>query len=337
MTASVIIPCRREAQYIEKCVRSALANADDGLEIEVLVIDGMSDDGTRDSVARMQAENANVSLIDNPKRITPAAMNIGIERSHGEYIFILGAHAAIPPRYIRDCIDLLRAHSDAWCAGGVIRTIGETPTGKSIAEALSSPFGVGSARFRTGNYCGYVDTLTFGCYYRWVFERIGLFDESLVRNQDDDLNLRIVEAGGKLYMDSSIVAEYYGRSTIRRLYRQYYQYGFWRIFTMRKHGKVASVRQLVPPLFVAGLIMGLALATILPCLRVPYIVALVLYLAFLGYGAAASTKRCGIATALRLPWIFFVLHWSYGLGFWFGSIAPLFHDNRRDKSRELTR
>jgi len=186
--------------------------------------------------------------------------------------------------------------------------------GRAISAAMSTPVGVGNARFRLGHYRGYVDTVTFCGYWRWVFDRIGLFDEELVRNQDDDLNQRLIQAGGRIYMDGDIRSFYYSRGSLAKLARQYFQYGFWRIRTVQKHGRPATPRQLAPLVLVLVWIAALAA----PLVWAPLVWALaglaVLYGLGLVAGAADVARKAGLAAALVAPLVFVILHFGYGLG-----------------------
>ena len=311
---SVILPIRNEADFVERCLRSVLANDYPPDRMEVLVVDGMSDDGTRDIVARLAAEEPRLRLLDNPRRITPDAMNRGIVESKGQVILRVDGHALVPPDFVRRSVQALAEHPEAWCAGGAIETVSPNFVGRAISAAQSSPVGVGNARFRLGHYKGYVDTVAFGAYWRWVFDRIGLFDPELVRNQDDEFNLRLILAGGKIYMDGDIRSLYYSRGSVTLLARQYFQYGFWRTRTIQKHRRPASLRQIVPLGFVLTWI-GLAAAALI---WHPAVWALVgfaaVYALGLLVGAVQVARRAGVAEAVAAPLIFMVLHFAYGIG-----------------------
>ncbi len=311
---SVLLPIRNEADYIARCLRSLLASDYAHDRTELIVVDGMSDDGTRAVVERLAAEESRIRLIDNPERIVPYAMNRGIRAAGGEIIIRVDGHAAVPTDFISQNVRALREHAEAWCVGGPVETINTTLVGRAIAGAMTSPVGVGNARFRLGNHEGYVDTLAFGAYRRWVFDRIGLFDEELVRNQDDELNLRVILGGGKIYMTPKIHSQYFARTSLRKLARQYYQYGFWRIRTIQKHRQPATLRQIAPLVFVVlwlvWALAGLAYA--------PLWWLLAAYAAVYAFGLAAGAldvlRRCGLGEALLAPVVFAILHFGYGLG-----------------------
>jgi glycosyltransferase involved in cell wall biosynthesis len=313
-SVSVIIPVRNEARFIEQNIRSVLANDYPADRMEIVVVDGMSEDDTGRIVQKIAAEDSRVRYVFNPARITPAAFNIGVRASKGEVVFIVSGHAMVTPSFIRLSVQALREHPDAWCAGGHIETVADNRRGQCISAAMSSPIGVGDARFRLGSYKGYVGTVAFGAYWRCVFDAIGYFDEQLLRNQDDDFNQRIVLAGGKIYLDSDIVSSYYSRGSFNALARQYYQYGFWRIRTLQKHRRPMKLRQIVPLLFVSTLLVALVSAFFWQPLRY-YLAGLgVLYALVLLAGGVDVARRRGVAQAVLAPVVFMILHFGYGIG-----------------------
>ena len=317
---SIIMPVRNEAGFIERAVRSVL-NSDYPVEkMEIFVVDGMSDDGTRDVVRQLSEADRRVKLLDNPRRIVPTAMNIGLKAARGEFFTRIDGHAEIPTDFIARSIQCLQEHPDAWIAGGSIKTIADNYTGRAIASAMQSLIGVGNARFRLGDYEGWVDTLAFGTHHKWIVDRVGDFDEDLVRNQDDEFNLRIILAGGKIWMSQDIQSIYFSRSTLGKLWRQYFQYGFWRIRTLQKHKRPAGFRQLVPLLFVLSLFsLGLAGLGWKPFWFV-LAVEVTLYLLALIIGAMDVGRRSGWRYAPVTPVIFAILHFAYGFGSLWGIV-----------------
>ncbi len=318
---SVLVPIRNEAGFIERCLESILEQTYPADRIELLVLDGMSDDGTREIVTRLGGRDQRVRLVDNPRRIVPTAMNIGIRESRGEIIIRVDGHTVVEKDFIEQSVRALREHPDAWCAGGPTRTVNETYVGRAISAAMSSPVGVGNAMFRLGGYEGYVDTIAFGAYWRWVFEKIGLFDEELVRNQDDELNYRLIKAGGRIYMTPKVRSTYFARTSLRKLWRQYYQYGFWRIRTMQKHREPATLRQVAPLAFVLIWIALIVAAAAWGPMRWALAGFAALYLLGLIAGAADVARRGRLAEAPLAPAIFPLLHFGYGLG----SLAGVVH------------
>jgi glycosyltransferase involved in cell wall biosynthesis len=310
----VVIPARDEARFIEQDLRSVLANDYPADRIEVIVVDGMSGDGTGEIVRKIAGEDRRVQCMSNPERITSTGLNIGVRASKGEVVIILGGHAIVTPSFIRLSVRALREHPQAWCAGGCIKTISENYTGRCISAAMSTPVGVGNAMFRLGSYKGYVATVAYGAYWRCVFESIGYFDEQLVRNQDNDFNQRIILAGGKIYLDSDIESSYYSRESLRGLARQYYEYGFWQIRVLQKHRRPMKLRQIVPLLFLSTLLTGMVSAFLWQPLRF-YLAGLVaVYASVLLVGVVDVARRKGIAQALLAPVIFVILHFGYGIG-----------------------
>ncbi|MBK9713260.1 MAG: glycosyltransferase family 2 protein [Kouleothrix sp.] len=321
---TVIMPIRNEARYIERSLGSVLSQDYPAGRIEVLVVDGMSDDDTRRMVQRIVeerrrrggAEAARVAVIDNPARTAPAALNIGLQQARGDVIIRVDGHCEIPPEYVRLCIDALD-RTGADCAGGALVTLGETQLARAIAAAQSSRFGVGGVAFRTGRAQGeYVDTVAFGAYHREVFERIGGFDEELVRNQDDELNFRLTQSGGKIWLDPAISSVYYSRASLGKLWRQYFEYGFYKVRVIQKRGAVASWRHLAPGAFVLSLLASLLLALLT---RQPRWALIVIGPYAIANGAASlATSRNDLRALPLMPLVFGTLHVAYGAGFLWG-------------------
>ncbi len=321
---SVILPVRNEADFIESCLRSILDGEYPEGRIEILVVDGMSDDGTREIVESIQSHHLSVRMIDNPQRIVPTAMNRGILASSGEVIVRVDGHATVSEDFLSQSVQQLSEHPEAWCVGGAIETVNETWVGRTIAGAMSSAVGVGNATFRLGDSEGYVDTLAFGSYWRWVFDRIGMFDEQLVRNQDDELNWRIIQAGGKIYLSRAIRSKYYARTSLGKLWRQYRQYGFWRIRTMQKHRRPATLRQAAPLTFVLLWLVLLVSSVLWAPLGWVLLGFACLYALVLVLGGIDVGRRCGRSCGLLAPVVFAILHFGYGLGSLWGLVWFVF-------------
>jgi GT2 family glycosyltransferase len=288
--------------------------------MEILVVDGMSNDGTRETVQRLSRTDGRVKMLDNRKRIVPSAMNIGLKAARGDLFIRIDGHAEIPTDFITESIQCLREHPQAWVAGGSIKTVADNYTGRAIASAMRSPIGVGNSRFRLGDYEGWVDTLAFGTHHKWVVDRVGYFDEELVRNQDDEFNLRIILAGGKIWMSKAIQSTYFSRASLGKLWKQYFQYGFWRTRTLQKHKRPASLRQLVPLLFVLSLLFfGLAGLAWRP-LWILLAVEATLYVLGLIMGAVDVGRKSGWRYAPVAPLVFAMLHFAYGTGSLWGGV-----------------
>lgn len=310
---SVIIPIRNEGAYIQRCLQSVLNQTWAPEEIEILVIDGMSTDQTRETVRQLQAEHPRILLLDNPKQTAPYAMNIGLKQAAGDFIVRVDGHCEIAPNYLELCLEVL-AQTGAGCVGGRLNNLGETPMAQAIALGMSSPFGVGNALFRYTHVACEVDTLAFGAYRREVIEKVGYFNEELTRNQDDEYNYRVRAAGYTIWLDPRIQANYYTRGSLTSLWKQYYQYGFWKIRVLRQYPESLQLRHLIPALFVLSLLgsLGLSLFTLWGGYLLGGIVSLYLF-ADLCFALRQARLALRFFPALLL--IFPTLHLAYGCGF----------------------
>ncbi len=317
---TIIMPIRNEADFIERAIKSVLDNDYPPGRMEILVVDGMSDDGTREIVARLSKADSRVMMLDNPKRIAPAAMNIGLKAARGDLFIRVDGHVEIPADFIVKSVRCLHEHPEAWVAGGYIETVADSFVGQAIASAMRSPIGVGNSRFRLGDYEGWVDTLAFGTHHRWIVDKIGYFDEELVRNQDDEFNLRIILAGGKIWMSKAIQSTYFSRGSLRKLWRQYFQYGFWRIRTLQKHKRPASFRQLVPLLFVLSILLPGLAGFLWKPLWILLAIEAALYVLGLVIGAMDVGRKSGWRYAPLAPVVFAILHFAYGSGSFWGVV-----------------
>jgi glycosyltransferase involved in cell wall biosynthesis len=336
---SVIIPCRNEVKYVAACLDSLIANDYPSDHLEVLLVDGMSDDGTRAVLERYARTCPFIQLVDNPRRVTPAALNLGLASAHGSAIIIMGAHAAYPTSYISELVTWLQ-YSGADAVGGccVARPGVENNTARAIAAAVSHPFGVGNSYFRTGAAGPrWVDTVPFGCYRRDVFDRVGLFDEGLVRNQDDEFNHRILRQGGRLLLVPAITSQYYTRESLRKLWRMSFQDGYFKPLVVRKVGAVMTVRQLVPALFVSSLLLAALFAPWLHAARLLLLLELASYSGANLFVAAVLARREGVLVGLASSVAFAVLHFAYGVGYLLGTFDFLICRKRGAPVRSLSR
>lgn len=321
MTArvTIVLPCRNEERYIGACLDSILATDYPRDHLELLVVDGQSEDRTREIVAHYAGRLPRlVRLLDNPHRVVPAGLNIGIRAATGAIIARMDAHVAYPHDYLTRLVAALET-TEAANVGGCIATLpaSESATGRAIAIALAHPFGVGNSYFRTGapdSAPRWVDTVPFGCFRREVFDRVGLFDEDLVRNQDDEFNHRLLRHGERVLLLPDVVSTYYARETWTQLARMYFQYGYFKPLVARKLRRVMTLRQLAPPAFLLGLVSGLG-TFFWPPAVFAWAAALLAYGALAaGYSLPAARRhgwRCAIALAVTFP----ILHLSYGCGF----------------------
>jgi len=317
---NIIMPIRNEADFIERAIRSILENDYPAEKMDILVVDGMSDDGTREIVQRLSQADGRIRMLDNPRRIVPTAMNLGLKAAKGELFIRLDGHAEIPGDFISKSVQCLAEHPDAWVAGGPIRTVADTYAGRAIAAAMRSPVGVGNSRFRLGDYEGWVDTLAFGVHHKWVVDRVGYFDEELVRNQDDEFNLRIILASGRIWMSKAIQSTYFSRASLGRLWKQYFQYGFWRIRTLQKHKRPAGIRQVIPLAFVLSLLFLASAGLLWRPLLILLAAEIILYVLALTIGAMDVGRKSGWRYAPIAPLVFALLHFAYGLGSLWGAV-----------------
>ncbi len=308
------MPVRNEKRYIERSLGAVLAQDYPRDRLEILIADGMSDDGTRQLIERL-AEGRDVRVIDNPRGIVAPGLNAVIAEARGEIIVRVDGHCEIGPGHVRRAVEYLQ-DEDIAGAGGPVETVGETPLARAIAAAMSSRFGVGDSAFRTGTAEPvHADTIPFPAYPRSVLEAAGPFDEELVRNQDDEYNYRLRGMGGKLLLAPDLGSRYYSRAGLRSLARQYFQYGFWKVRVMQKHPRQMRLRQFAPPLLAGGLVLGaLAAAWTLLLLAVvggPYLLALLA-------ASLWATRSTPSRSWPLLPAIFAALHLGYGSGFLWG-------------------
>ncbi|UCH78571.1 MAG: glycosyltransferase family 2 protein [Candidatus Coatesbacteria bacterium] len=340
---SVIIPCREEREYVESAVQSALASDWPADRMEVLVVDGMSTDGTRDVVAALAAADARVRLLDNEKLLAASALNVGLRVARGEYVLRLDAHGAIPPDHIKKGVAVLRAKPVVWAVGGPLDYVGSSTTGGVIAALARTFFSTGKAALRVGRKEGLVDAVPYPLWRREIFAWVGEFDESLARNEDDDYFYRLQRAGGFIYQTPAMRARYYVRDSFRKLFKQYYQYAFWKVVVARKHGRFPEWKPLVPPTFFGAVAAALAAGLIVPWAGY---VAAALAGAYAVADVAASVAvgaRAGVRGFIQALAVFPAFHLNYAAGlaagFWYAYLRDLSPEEivRRDICCALTR
>lgn len=312
---TVVMPCRDEERHIETCVRTALAQDWPREKLEILVADGMSMDSSREILARLASEDCRIQLIDNPARIQAAGLNACIRRARGEVIVRMDVHADYPPDFIRRCVEVLE-RTGADNAGGAARPRSRTFFQRCVATALASPLAFGGSPYRKKDAEGFVESVWPGAFRRTVFERVGLFDPRAVTNEDAELNQRIVEAGGRVYLSRDIRVHYYPRGSMRSLARQYFKYGKGRARTLLKHRRFLSWRPALPFLWLTGEAALLATSPWQPL----GVWSLAMYALVTGAEAVRVGRHDGVA-AIPVIWsIFPVLHVSHGAGFAAGLI-----------------
>ncbi len=313
---SVIVPMYNEENYIEYCLDSLINQTYPTDRMEVIVVDGMSSDRSREIVKIYQNNHSNVKLIDNPKRIVPVAMNIGIKNAQGEILIWMSAHSQFKNDFISRCVSLLQK-TGAANVGGVLEAVGTNYLGKAIAIAATNPFGVGDALYRFSDKKRWVDTVFPGAWYKKTIEEVGGFNEDMVVNQDYELNYRLRKAGGKILLSPDIRCRYFVRSSLYSLMKQYFRYGFWRVKTLVLHPDSLRWRQIAAPLFVLGLIIS---ALLIPVSTTAAFIIPLLYFIFNVSASIFAAVQKGLHYLPVLPVIFLIIHLSWGTGFWGGII-----------------
>jgi glycosyltransferase involved in cell wall biosynthesis len=317
---SILIPIRNEAAYIEGCLAAVLGQDYPAEKLEILIADGMSDDGTREIVEDFSRRDARISLVDNPGMIVPKGLNLLIPKSQGAILIRVDGHCVIAPDYVRNCVRHIQ-EDGVDGVGGPMRSIGEDHVSKVIALAMSSKFGVGGSSFRTENgETKLVDTVPFPAYTRQIIEKVGLYDEELVRDQDDEYNYRIRKAGGKLLLAADVCSTYYSRGSLQKLWRQYYQYGFYKVRVLQKYPRQMSPRQFVPLAFVLAILSLVLCAVLFSWGWLALVIFLGSYLLTSLVVSIILAAREGMGYFWLLPAAFATLHISYGLGFLAGLV-----------------
>ncbi len=325
---SVIVPCYNEQSTIRLLLEALLEQTYPRAEMEVIVADGLSTDGTLDAVAAFQRDFPDlcVRVVENANRSIPAGLNRAIEAARGEILLRLDGHSRPYPDYVANCVSAHGAGRGA-NIGGVweIRPGAETWIAKSIAAAAAHPLGVGDALYRHAKQAAEVDTVPFGSFRRALVEQVGLFDESLLTNEDYEFNARVRRSGGKIWLDPSIRSIYFARSTLPELMRQYWRYGFWKWCMLRRYPETLRWRQALPPLFVISLI-GLAILSIfLPLARVLLAGELVLYFSIMILaGCYAAVRQKKVYLIPGLPLAIAAMHLSWGSGFLWSILSSSF-------------
>ena len=319
---TVVMPCYNEERYIGRAIESLSDKG--GLEnSELLVVDGGSTDGTKRFIEHYQKLNEfNIKLLDNPQRLQGNGLNIGIGEARGKIIVRADAHCVFPPGYVKNCVELLELKEKEGVAnvGGVMKPLGTRLVQKSNAAALQHPLGVGDAKFHLGTRSGYLDTVYLGTFRKTLFEEIGLYDPQAHPNEDAELNLRILKARKKIYLDSSIKVIYYPRDSFRALAKQYFRYAQGRAYTTWKHWRLSSWRQAAPILLVLGLFSSFALSFFRPIfLLFPAAYATGITLSAFFWCLPNREERAIFPSQLQvrllLPVTFVLMHISWGIGF----------------------
>jgi glycosyltransferase involved in cell wall biosynthesis len=316
---TVAMPCLNEAAFIENCVRGLQAQTYPRDRIEILIADGGSTDGTRETLERLSREDERIRVIDNPGRIQAAGINHAIRAARGDVIGRMDVHADYAPDYLERCVEVL-ARTGADNVGGAARCRANGAVQRAVAAALSSPLGFGGASFRDADAEGWVDTIFPGAFRREIFDKVGLFDEGAVVNEDAELNQRILQSGGRIYQSREIVLYYYPRDSLTGLARQYYRYGQGRARTLLKHRRFVRLRPALPFL---GLMSWIIAAIVVPPLAA---VGALAYAVATAVEAVRQSRRQGAAAAVT--WLAFpIMHFCHAVGFGAGLVRFLLRPN----------
>ncbi len=315
---SILIPIRNEAAFIKRCLVAVLSQDYPSNQMEILIADGLSDDGTRDKLKALQINDSRVKVFDNMGKFVASGLNLLTCQAKGDILIRVDGHCIIAPDYVRNCVRHLQGDA-ADAVGGPMHSIGENYVSQTIALAMSSKFGVGGSDFRTETgQTKLVDTVPFPAYTRAIIEKVGPYDEELVRNQDDEYNYRIRKAGGKLLLAADVQSTYYSRGSLKKLWQQYFQYGFYKVRVLQKHPAQMRPRQFVPFAFVLTIILGIFLSILAPWGWIPLASPIGVYLLSNLAASIITAKNKGWRYLPVLPFTFATLHLSYGLGFFAG-------------------
>lgn len=324
-SVSVIIPCRNEEKTIHLVLDAIHAQTYPRELLQVVIADGFSEDRTREKIGEFKISHPDLDLlvVDNPQRIIPAGLNAAIRASSGEILVRMDAHSIPNPDYIALCVDALERNV-AQNVGGVwdIQPGKDTWTARSIAVAAGNPLAVGDAHYRFTAKADYVDTVPYGSYKRDLFEQIGLFDETLLANEDYELNTRILQSGGKIWLDPNIRCTYFARSNLRALAKQYYGYGYWKVQMLKRYPETLRWRQALPPAFLLGLLVTMLVGIFWKPSLVLFASVLGLYfLVLLAVGIHMAIKKRDILMVIGVPLAIITMHFSWGAGFIAGAFG----------------
>jgi glycosyltransferase involved in cell wall biosynthesis len=317
---TLILPVRNEEKTIKEALNSVIQQDYPLERMKILVVDGMSTDQTRPVIQTWLKKypEINLNILDNPQQIVPTGLNIGIREASGDFIIRVDGHCRLPTHYVSTLVSHLQ-EGEVQNVGGQQHPVGDTYFEKAVALATSSPYFIGNSYFRYAEESRLVDTVFLGAYPREVFDQIGLFDETLVRHQDYDFNLRLRNAGGKILYLASIQVDYRPRSNLHSFFMQYFQYGVWKVRVMQKSERAFQLRHFPPTLLVLGMVLGGGLSLLIPWLRALYLLGMGTYLSLaVGSSLLVSLREEEWKYLPVLPILFACIHIGWGSGFWWG-------------------
>jgi len=324
---SIIIPCYNEEKTIRLLLQSLLDQTFPVEDMEVIISDGNSKDHTREAIAQFQGDHPQliIDVVENPKRNIPSALNAAIRKASGEFIIRLDAHSVPAANYVELCVkDLQSKKGDN--VGGVwdIRPSDDSLMAKCISTAASHRLGVGDAQYRYTSEAAEVDTVPFGAFYRDLFERVGVFNESLLTNEDYELNVRIRNSGGRIWLNPAIRAVYFSRPNLPALATQYWRYGLWKWRMLRSNLRTLRWRQALPPVFVLSLIFLLIFALFSPVFRLLLGIEILAYLSAILIGTLAeSSRHHDLRYGLGVSAAIITMHLAWGAGFLWSMVKSM--------------
>lgn len=314
---SVVMPILNEEKYIEKCLNSLILQDYPKENLEILLVDGMSDDDTVKIINKYLKKYSFIKLLSNPKKTVQYGLNIGIENAHGDYIVRMDAHASYANDYISQCIKYLKK-TQAQNVGGPTIVRGVDFVQKIVAAAYHSPFALGASRHYEENFEGYADTVAWGSFKKQTLKDLDMYDERLPRSEDDDLNFRITKNGGKIFITPEIKSIYYPKDSFKKLFNQYFNYGLWKVAVIKKHRKPSRIAHLIPMLFVAFIAIFGILSIISKFFLISFLSVMGIYFILDFYFSFTNKYTKSLKSKIGLMLAHFVIHISYGLGFWTG-------------------
>jgi succinoglycan biosynthesis protein ExoA len=310
-SVTLVVPVRDEADYIDRCLAALTAQEYPAHLLEIVVVDGDSTDDTGATAQKWADRDPRVTVLRNPDRLMIPGLNLGIRHGSGSFVGSIIGHSFPPADYVRRCVELLAEH-DAWGVGGTYERVATTSLQRAIGRAQSHPFGVGDAFHNYGGRAGWAETVFPGFWPRWVFERVGYFDERMLYNEDNEFSHRIRKAGGRVWYEPSLRIGYAPRRSFGTLFRQYHRYGRGKADVFRKHPGAFRARHLAPLALVGGLVGGGVVGVFVPAIRIATAAGVGLYLVAAAIAGVSAAR--GRASPALVAIAFMVMHVAYGVG-----------------------